>query len=554
MGRGSIVGRMSTTRSKVELYAAIRRDARAGVSGRALERKYRVGWRTVRAALALAWPEPRKSYPRRASKLDPYTGLIDTILRADLDAPRKQRHTAKRIFDRLVAEQGMRDVSYRSVRGYVAQRRPEIRVAAGRGPVEVFVPQSHRPGVDAEVDFGDVMVRVRGQLVCCALFSFRLSFSGKAVHRVFLSSGQEAFLEGHVHALRTLGGVPSGPVRYDNLKAVVAQVLGFTRARVETERWTAFRSHFGLEAFYCKPGVGGAHEKGGVEGQIGWFRRNHLVPVPEVDSIDELNALIDKWDADDDGRRIGGRPRTVGELFAVEVPLLKPLPAEPFETGIWLSPRVDRFSQITVRTNRYSVPVHLIGHRVRVLLHASHLVVYHERGEVARHERLGAKGGARLELDHYLEGLLRKPGALPGATALEQARAAGKFTPVHDAWWAAARKAHGDAEGTRALIEVLLLHRHMPHEQVVVGLVAALRVGALTADAVALEARKAADADCRADTDTATPSAAAHGGQPGGAHDQALASLTQRRMAQLPPDTRPLPSSRLMTSSFAAAL
>jgi hypothetical protein len=288
-----------------------------------------------------------------------------------------------------------------------------------------------------------------------------------------------------------------------------------------------------LDSFYCQPGIAGAHEKGGVEGQIGWFRRNHLVPVPDVPSVQALNAMIGQWDGDDDARRIGGRARTVGELFAIEKPLLKPLPDEPFETGRWFTPRVDRFSQVTVRTNRYSVPARLIGRRVRVLLHASHLVIYDGRAEAARHERLPGKSGARLDLDHYLEALVRKPGALPGSTALEQARAAGKFTPVHDAWWAAARKAHGDAAGTRALIEVLLLHRHMTHEHVVAGLAAALRAGALTADAVALEARKIADAD---------------GGQPAGpepgpaASQPAVTSLTQRRLAQLPPDTRPLPS------------
>jgi hypothetical protein len=143
--------------------------------------------------------------------------------------------------------------------------------------------------------------------------------------------------------------------------------------------------------------------------------------------------------------------------------------------------------QVTVRTDRYSVPVRLVGRQVRVQLHASHLVVYDGRDQVAWHERLMAKAGARLDLDHHLEALVRKPGALPGATALEQARAAGRFTPVHDVWWAAARKAHGDAAGTRALIEVLLLHRHMPHEHVVAGLATAVRAGALTADAVALE-------------------------------------------------------------------
>ena len=139
-------------------------------------------------------------------------------------------------------------------------------------------------------------------------------------------------------------------------------------------------------------------------------------------------------------------------------------------------------------------------------------------------------GGFRLDLDHYLEALLRKPGALPGATALEQARAAGKFTPVHDAWWAAVRKAHGDAAGTRALIEVLLLHRAMAHEHVVAGIAAALAAGALTADTVAVEARKAAQADtgaARPDVPSTVPP---------------VTSLTLRRLAALPPDTRPLPS------------
>lgn len=328
--------------------------------------------------------------------------------------------------------------------------------------------------------------------------------------------------------------MPVGKVRYDNLKAAVAQVLGFSRLRVETDRWTAFRSHYGIEAFYCQPGLTGAHEKGGVEGQIGWFRRNHLVPVPEVDSMAELNARIDAWDVADEARRIGTRPRTVGEYFEIERPLLAALPFEVFETGRWFTPRVDRYAQVTVRMNKYSVPARLVGRPVRVLLHASDLVVCDGRTEVARHERLLTKGAVQLELDHYLEVLLRKPGALPGATALEQARAAGRFTPVHDAWWAAACKAHGDAAGTRALIEVLLLHRHMGHQHLVEGLAAALRVGALTADAVALEARKVADAE-PVDPPDPWPDRAVPGIVP---------SLTERRLraSQLPPDTRPLPT------------
>ncbi|MEU2379333.1 IS21 family transposase [Streptomyces misionensis] len=463
--------------------------------------------------------------------------MIDQMLRADLDAPRKQRHTVTRIFHRLVEENGAEDISYQMVRRYVADRKPEILVASGKAPVEAFVPQSHQPGMEAEVDFGDVKVWLAGELFTCYLFSFRLSYSGKAVHRVFASCGQEAFFEGHVHALRTLGGVPRTKVRYDNLKSAVAQVLGLSRARVETDRWIAFRSHFGIESFYCRPGIEGAHEKGGVEGQIGYFRRNHFTPVPEVGSLAELNELVDQWDLHDGCRRIGARPRTIDEYFAVEQPLLAPLPDEPFETGRLFTPRVDRYSQITVRTNRYSVPVRLIGRKVRVMLHASHLVVYDQNVEVTRHERLIAKCGIRLELDHYLEALVRKPGAFPGATALEQARSAGRFTPVHDAWWAAARKVHCERDGTRALIEVLLLGRHIAHEHLVAGLATALRAGALTADAVALEARKAAQTE-EEPTTVRVPRAPHPTSQP----SATITSLHECRLAHLPSDTRPLPS------------
>ena len=518
--------------ARVELYAAIRRDARAGVSSREIQRKHGVGWRTVQAAIASAWPPQRAAYPARVSKLDAFKPLIDDILRADLDAPRKQRHTVTRIFDRLRTEHGMDDVSYPVVRAYVARRRPEISIECGRGSPGVFVPQTHLPGREAEVDFGEIGVRLRGQLVTCHLFSLRMSYSGRAVHRASATGGQEAFFEGHVHAFGVLGGVPAGKVRYDNLKAAVAQVIGFSRQRVETARWVAFRSHFDLDAFYCQPGITGAHEKGGVEGDIGWFRRNHLVPVPEVASLRELNELINDYDRADDDRRIGHRAHTVAESFSAERQLLKPLPVEPFETGLWLAPRVDRYAQITVRTNRYSVPSRLIGRQVRVLLNASDLTVYDGRTLVTTHERMLTKGGACLDLDHYLEAFVRKPGAFPGATALEQARTAGIFTAAHDAWWAAACKAHGDTEGTRALIEVLLLHRHTEHCHVVAGITAALHAGALTADAVALESRKAADAaqGVTAVVEQPPPDVTS------------VASLTQRRLTHLPVDTRPPPS------------
>jgi hypothetical protein len=212
--------------------------------------------------------------------------------------------------------------------------------------------------------------------------------------------------------------------------------------------------------------------------------------MPVVDSIEELNLRFAVADAKDDHRRIDNRTMTVGHDFAFEKTLLRPLPAEEFPTWLTLTPRVDWYARITVRVCHYSVPARLTGRRVRVQLGASGLVVFDGRTEVARHERSGGKGGHVLVLDHYLEVLQRKPGALPGATALAQARAAGTFTTTHDAFWAAARKSLGDSNGTRALIEVLLLHRHLAQADVLSGITAALSVGSVNPDVVAVEAAR----------------------------------------------------------------
>lgn len=202
------------------------------------------------------------------------------MLQADLDAPPKQKHNVKRIYERLLDEHAADEISYQMVRAYVAVRRKEIRHEAGIGPEDVFVPQTHLPGAEAEVDFGDVHIVLAGVPTRCYLFSFRLSYSGKAVHKVFASCGQEAFFEGHVHALTVLSGVPRSKVRYDNLKAAVAQVLGFSRQRTETDRWIAFRSHWGIESFYCRPGIEGAHEKGGWRARSATSAAITLCPSP----------------------------------------------------------------------------------------------------------------------------------------------------------------------------------------------------------------------------------------------------------------------------------
>ncbi len=250
----------------------------------------------------------------------------------------------ERVFDRLVDEHRA-VISYSTVRQYVKARRSAIAVEAGNAPVEVFVPQEHAPGAEAEMDFGDVWVALAGVRTRCYMFAFRLSNSGKSVHRVYPTCAQEAFLEGHIEAFTVLGGVPSRHIRYDNLTSAVTKVVyGAGRHRVENERWVRFKSHYGFDAFYCEPGIKGAHEKGGIEGEVGRFRRNFLTPVPAVATLAELNDRLRVWDDPEDRRRISQRLRTVGQDFAAEQPLLAPLPAEGFDPGLVLTPRVDRSS------------------------------------------------------------------------------------------------------------------------------------------------------------------------------------------------------------------
>jgi hypothetical protein len=240
------------------------------------------------------------------------------------------------------------------------------------------------------------------------------------------------------------------------------------------------------------PGIDGAHEKGGVEQEGGRFRRQHLVPVPDVASLDELNETIAAIDRDEDERILHGRLTTIGFNFAVEADNLAPLPDEDFECGLVLNPLVSKNSRVTVRQCYYSVPARFIGRQLRVVLRANDVAVYDRRQLVAHHPRLTKRGDWHDDLDHFLEILLAKPGALGGSTALAQARTEGVFTEVHEAFWALAREKRGEAEGTRLLIEVLLMHRHMDPAHVTAGITRALEADAASPELVAVEARKAA--------------------------------------------------------------
>jgi len=470
--------------SRVETFEQIRRDRdREGLSIRALAARHGVHRRAVREALASPLPSPRKRPEGRpAPKLGEYRELIDEWLIADLDAPRKQRHTAHRVWERLGEEHGA-EVSERAVRKWVAHRRREF----GEPPA-AMVPLVHDPGIEAEVDWGEAVVILRGLPTKVFIFHMRACHSGGSFVVAFPRETQQAFLEAHVAAFDWFGGVFQ-TVRYDNLKAAVTKILK-GRRRVESDRFVALRSHYLFASSFCEPGEQGAHEKGGVEGEVGRFRRRHFVPVPEVQSIAELNVLIAAGCISDLKRTIIGRSHTVGEALSGEVAFLRALPAESFDARESSTPRVDSKSLVTVRQNRYSVPVCLVGRKVLVKIGAREIEVFSEHQLIAVHERLQGRYGVAGKLDHYLELLRRKPGALRSSLPLAQERERGAWPSCFDELWAAIEARYGASEAARQMVDVLLLARELTPARVELAVRGALACGASDGRAVALLARR----------------------------------------------------------------
>ena len=469
----------------MEQFEQIRRDRdREGLSIRELAERHGVHRRAVRLALEDAVPPAKRAAEGRpAPALGPFRVLIDEWLIADRQAPRKQRHTSRRIWRRLVAEHGA-VVAESTVREHVRKRRREL----GEAAREVFVPQAHVPGVCAEVDWGQAEVDLAGALTRVHLFFMRSCFSGAAFAMASPVESQQAFLEGHVRAFDWFTGVFQ-EVRYDNLGSAVKQVLK-GRRRVESDRFVAMRSHYLYGSIFTTVGLQGAHEKGGVEGEVGRFRRNHLVPVPAAGSIAELNVRLLAGCERDLHRRIDGRPASVAEQFALERPMLRPLPVTGFDTAEPALVRVDSKALVTVRQNRYSVPVALAGLRVSVAVGPLEIEVTHLGRVVARHERLHGRFGTSAQLDHYLELLARKPGGLERSLPLSQERERGAWPGCFDELWGALRVRYGPSGAAAQMVDVLLLCREHGPTRVQLAVRGALAAGAHDGRAVALLAAR----------------------------------------------------------------
>jgi transposase len=453
----------------MEKWVAIRRQVLAGeLSKREACKEHKLPWRTLQRILNHVEPVGyRLQKPRAKPKLERFLPIIHEILRQDQCAPQKQRHTAQRIFDRLRKEYGYE--------GGLTIVKDAVR-AWRRRQAEVFVPLAHRQG-EAQVDFGEALVKRRGEPVKVAMFVMTLPYSDAIFCQVFPKECTEAFQEGHKRAFEFFGGVPRR-ISYDNSKIAVAKVTG-GRSRELTREFLRLEGHFLFEHHFCL--VRRPNEKGHVETLIGYSRHNFLVPVPETDSLEELNAALVESCRQDLGRKLRGKSASKGELLLEEQAWFLAIPTQEFEARRVTTAKANSLSLVRFECNDYSVPTEYAHHEVTVIggIEKVRLVVGDRL--VAKHRRHWDKEHTEFDPLHYLALLERKPGAFDYARPLENWR-------LPDCFGVLRRRQESELEkyGTREFIKVLRLLEHATRSELSAAVEYALSIGANSADAVKL--------------------------------------------------------------------
>jgi transposase len=410
-------------------------------------------------------PGYQRQQPIKRPKLGPWLGVIDAILEDDKQRPAKQRHTAKRIFERLKEEHGFTG-GYTIVKDYVRSAELHSR--------EMFIPLTHAPG-EAQVDFGEALVVIAGVERKAHYLAMDLPHSDDCFVAAFPAETTEAFLEGHVRAFAYFGGVPTR-ILYDNSKIAVARILG-GEERQKTRAFSELQSYYLFADKFGRPAKG--NDKGKVEGLVGYARRNFMVPIPRVSSWEELNTRLEAESQKRRLRRLRGHTETIGERFERDHVAMLPLPAAPYEACEKIAGRVSSLSLVRYRSNDYSVPTQY-GHRqVWVKGYVHQLVIACGSEVIARHERSYEREAVVFDPMHYLALLEQKTRALDQAAPL-----AGWQLPECFAQLRRLLEARLKKHGSREYVQVLRLMETFAINEVTHAIEDALKLGTISFDAV----------------------------------------------------------------------
>ena len=451
----------------VDLYLLVRQSVFVeGRSRRETARLFGVARKTVDKMCAFSVPPGyRRKEPAARPKLDRFTGIIDQILANDPKMPVKQRHTAKRIFERLKDEHGFTG-GYTIIKEYVAEQRLRSK--------EMFVPLYHPPG-HAQVDFGEALAVIGGVECKIHFFCMDLPHSDATFVKAYPAETTEAFLDGHVAAFDRFGGLPVS-ILYDNTTLAVAKILGDGK-RKRTRAFTELQSHYLFTDRFGRPGKG--NDKGKVEGLVGYARRNWMVPKPVAADFDALNAMLLARSLEHHGDVLRGHHQTIGERLAADLAVFRPLPAAPFEPCDKRPGRVSSLSLVRYRCNDYSVPTQF-GHReVLVKGFVDEVVIAHGNEVIARHPRSYDSADFVFDPLHYLALLEQKTGALDQAAPLQGWQLPDVFAELRRLL-----EARMDKRGRREFVQVLRLLEVFPLAPVTAAIKDAIERGAIAFDAI----------------------------------------------------------------------
>jgi transposase len=451
----------------VEIYGRVRRAVRVeGRSQRAVAREFGLSRETVRKMLQYAVPPGyQRQQPIKRPKLGPWLGVINAILEDDKQRPSKQRHTAKRIFERLREEHSFTG-GYTIVKDYVRSAELHSR--------EMFIPLTHAPG-EAQADFGEALVVIAGVEQKAHYLAMDLPHSDDCFVMAFPAETTEAFLEGHVRAFAYFSAVPTR-ILYDNTKIAVARILG-GEERQRTRAFSELQSHYLFADKFGRPAKG--NDKGKVEGLVGYARRNFMVPIPRVSNWEELNMHLDAECRKRRGRRLRGHTETIGERFERDHATMLPLPAAPYEACEKISARVSSLSLVRYRSNDYSVPTQY-GHRqVWVKGYVHEVVIACASAIIARHERSYERETVVFDPLHYLALLEQKTRALDQAAPLAGWQLPECFRQLRRLLEARLKK-----HGSREYVQVLRLMETFALAEVTHAIEDALLLGTISFDAV----------------------------------------------------------------------